>query len=123
MANPNLFILYVKDPAASARFYRKLLGREPAVAAPNFVAFPLDGEFTLGLWRQEKVEPPTAGGEARSEVAFMIPGDNAIAKTFEDWKAAGHEILQPLTVMDFGPTFVIADPDGHRLRVCEPDKE
>ncbi len=123
MTNPNLFILYVNDPAVSAAFYTKLLGREPAVAAPNFVAFPLDGGVTLGLWRQDNVEPKTKGGEARSEIAFMMPGDNAIARTFEDWKAAGHTILQPLTVMDFGPTFVIADPDGHRLRVCEPDKE
>lgn len=123
MTSPNLIILYVNDPAVSAAFYTKLLGREPAVAAPNFVAFPLEGGFKLGLWRQEKVEPRTAGGEARSEIAFMIPGDKAIAKTFEDWRAAGHTILQPLTAMDFGPTFVIADPDGHRIRVCEPDKE
>ncbi|NKF34577.1 drug:proton antiporter, partial [Pseudomonas sp. BGM005] len=41
MTSPNLIILYVKDPGESAGFYRTLLNREPAVEAPNFVAFPL----------------------------------------------------------------------------------
>ncbi|WP_374468302.1 hypothetical protein [Ferrovibrio sp.] len=29
-------------------------------------------------------------------------------------------ILQPPTAMDFGYTFLAADPDGHRLRVFAP---
>ncbi|MGV2103047.1 VOC family protein [Rhizobium sp. 21-4511-3d] len=122
MTSPNLIILYVKDPAESASFYRDILGREPAVAAPNFVAFPLDGGFTLGLWRRSNVEPQPSAIGNRGEIAFMVPGDQGVAKQYDDWRKRGLPIAQELVDLDFGPTFVVLDPDGHRLRVCEPDK-
>jgi catechol 2,3-dioxygenase-like lactoylglutathione lyase family enzyme len=122
MASPNLIILYVKDPAESVPFYRDLLGREAAVASPNFAAFPLDGGFTLGLWRRSDVEPQPSATGSRGEIAFMVPGEGAVAAHYEDWRRRGLPIAQDLTTMDFGPTFVVLDPDGHRLRVCEPDK-
>ena len=34
--------------------------------------------------------------------------------------ARGVHILQPPMAMEFGVTFVAADPDGHRLRVFAP---
>ena len=40
--------------------------------------------------------------------------------TFADWKQRGLPILQEPVQMDFGHTFVAADPDGHRLRVFVP---
>jgi hypothetical protein len=49
MPNPNLIILYVEDPSESFAFYRRLLDREPAASFPTYVAFELDGGFTLGL--------------------------------------------------------------------------
>lgn len=122
MANPNLILLYVEDPAKSTAFYRDLLGREPAVEAPNFASFPLDGGFFLGLWRITKVEPEPARSGSRGEIGIMIDGEGAVAKQYEKWKTAGHRFAQELTTLDFGPTFVILDPDGHRIRVCEPDK-
>ena len=122
MTSPNLIILYVRDPAESASFYKDILGREPAVAAPNFVAFPLDGGFTLGLWRRSNVEPQPSAIGNRGEIAFMVPGDNGVAKQYDDWRKRGLPIAQELVDLDFGPTFVVLDPDGHRLRVCEPDK-
>jgi catechol 2,3-dioxygenase-like lactoylglutathione lyase family enzyme len=122
MNSPNLIILYVKDPAESAAFYQNLLGREPVAAAPNFVAFALDGGFTLGLWRLSKVEPQPSAIGSRAEIAFMVPGEKGVAAVYDDWRQRRLPIAQDLTVMDFGPTFVVLDPDGHRLRVCEPDK-
>lgn len=86
------------------------------------MAFPLDGGFTLGLWRRSKVEPQPSAIGNRGEVAFMVAGENAVAKQYEDWRQRGLPIAQELTELDFGPTFVVLDPDGHRLRVCEPDK-
>ncbi|MGO4439839.1 VOC family protein [Rhizobium sp. RAF56] len=122
MASPNLIVLYVKDPAESVTFYRDLLGREPAVVSPNFAAFPLEGGFTLGLWRQSAVEPRPSPTGSRAEVAFMVEGDGAVARHYEEWRGRGLPIAQDLTDLDFGPTFVVLDPDGHRLRVCETDK-
>lgn len=122
MTSPNLIILYVKDPAESVGFYRGLLGREPVANAPNFAAFALDGGFTLGLWRRSSVEPQPSALGNRGEMAFMVPGEGSVAARYQEWRGRGLPIAQELTQMDFGQTFVVLDPDGHRLRVCEPDR-
>jgi catechol 2,3-dioxygenase-like lactoylglutathione lyase family enzyme len=122
MTSPNLIILYVKDPAESVGFYRNILNREPVADSPNFAAFALDGGFTLGLWRRSSVEPQPSALGNRGEMAFMVPGDGSVEEHYKDWRGRGLPIAQELTTMDFGQTFVVLDPDGHRLRVCEPDK-
>jgi catechol 2,3-dioxygenase-like lactoylglutathione lyase family enzyme len=122
MTSPNMIILYVKDPAESVPFYTDILGRAPAVDSPNFAAFPLEGGFTLGLWRRSSVEPQPSALGNRGEMAFAVSGEGAVAAHYEQWRNRGLPIAQELTTMDFGPTFVVLDPDGHRLRVCEPDK-
>jgi catechol 2,3-dioxygenase-like lactoylglutathione lyase family enzyme len=122
MTSPNMIILYVKDPAESVGFYKDILGREPVADSPNFAAFPLDGGFTLGLWRRSSVEPQPSALGNRSEMAFAVSGEGAVAQRYEQWRNLGLPIAQNLTTLDFGPTFVVLDPDGHRLRVCEPDQ-
>ncbi len=121
MTSPNLIILYVKDPAESVSFYRGLLGREPAVVSPNYAAFGLDGGFTLGLWRRSSVEPQPSALGNRGEIGFALPGNGSVAARYQDWRNRSMPVAQELTRMDFGETFVVLDPDGHRLRVCEPD--
>lgn len=118
MTQPNLILLYVEDTAASAAFYADLLDLAPAVASPNFTAFPLDSGVTLGLWARASVEPAPAADGARTEIAFMVPDRAAIEALLASWTARGLTIAQPLTIKDFGPTFTALDPDGHRLRVC-----
>ncbi|MBZ7923941.1 VOC family protein [Ensifer adhaerens] len=118
MAKANLIVLYVKDPLASVGFYRKVLGQEPRVTYQTFSSFELPGGFTLGLWAEHTVAPePTSSGH-RGELAFMVENEGAVRAHYEDWKEKGLPIAQELTEMDFGPTFVALDPDGHRLRVC-----
>lgn len=118
MAKANLIVLYVKDPLASVSFYRTVLGQEPSVTYQTFSSFALPGGFTLGLWAEHTVQPePTTSGH-RSELAFMVEDESAVRAHYEDWKEKGLAIAQELTEMDFGPTFVALDPDGHRLRVC-----
>ena len=36
--------------------------------------------------------------------------------TYAAWTKLGLAVVQEPTRMDFGFTFVVADPDGHRLR-------
>ena len=62
MTNFNLVVLYVKDSAASAAFYEKLLGQPIAQSSPKFSMLPLSGGGMLGLWQREDVEP-RAGGD------------------------------------------------------------
>jgi catechol 2,3-dioxygenase-like lactoylglutathione lyase family enzyme len=121
MPKPNLFLLYVDDTAASVAFYRRLLGREPLRSFPTFASFALEGGHTLGLWAKGGVAPEPAEGGARTEIGFMLPDAGAVEALNGTWKALGLPFAQELTTMDFGPTFVALDPDGHRLRVCLVD--
>ncbi|WP_337270630.1 VOC family protein [Oryzifoliimicrobium ureilyticus] len=121
MLSPNLILLYVRDPLASAEFYGKIFGSEPVAVSENFIAFSFDNGVTLGLWRQSKVVPQPSAIGYRGEVAFMVPGSEGVEARYREWQSLGLPFAQELTRMDFGPTFVVLDPDGHRLRVCEPE--
>ena len=122
MANPNLILLYVKDPAKSAAFYKELLGREPSASFPTYVAFALDGGLALGLWSTQRIKPQPPENGNRTELAFMVEDAAAVEGLYSDWSKRGIAIEQQPTTDVFGRTFVALDPDGHRLRVCTPDK-
>ncbi|BCP51584.1 glyoxalase [Kaistia sp. 32K] len=123
MTTPNMILLYVDDTAASAAFYADLLGQPAAHESPNFAALPLDNGITLGLWARGQAKPATTASAngANGEIVFMVEDKPKIDALYADWRARGLEIEQELTVLDFGPTFVALDPDGHRLRVCLQD--
>lgn len=133
MQTPDLLLLYVKDVDKSAGFYRDLLNREPQAAFPTYVAFSLDGGFTLALWSAERAAeewakqratanlPPAESGN-RFELAFQVEDEEAIETMYSDWRQRGIKIAQePMTAV-FGRTFVGLDPDGHRIRVCVGDR-
>ena len=119
---PNFLLLYVADPPASARFYQSLLGCPPVEASPTFALFALAGGLMLGLWRANTVQPAAEPGAtaARHELAFPVADEAAVRACFNAWSALGLHRLQEPTAMDFGFTFTVADPDGHRLRVFAP---
>ncbi|WP_137152106.1 VOC family protein [Devosia sp. FKR38] len=118
MPTLNYILLAVADPAASARFYTALLGREPVENSPTFVLYVLPNGIKLGLWIANEIvpAPQPAGGV---EVTFSTSSDDDVRATHAAWQQHA-TILQQPTAMDFGFTFVAADPDGHRLRVFAP---
>jgi len=120
MIDPNYIILYVDNPLESSDFYAALLGRPAIESSPLFALFVLDSGVKFGLWANHSVAPsPTvAGGGA--EVAISVQGNEQVESLHHDWKDRGLPILQAPTQMDFGYTFVAADPDGHRLRIFAP---
>lgn len=120
MANPNFLILYVADPLASAAFYSMLLERPPVESSPGFAMFALDSGVMLGLWKRAEVLPAVDKIGAGAEVAFAVKDDAAVDALRATWSARGLPLLQQPVKMDFGYTFVAADPDGHRLRVFAP---
>ena len=116
---PDFMLLYVDDPAISARFYGDLLGREPLDARPGFVMFRLDNGMRLGLWGKDTVSPaPNAPGGF--EIGWPVAGNADVDQIASDWAANGVTILQQPENMSFGRTFTALDPDGHRLRVYQP---
>ena len=119
MSTLNYILLAVANPAASADLYTKLLGRQPVENSPTFVMFVLEHGLKLGLWVADQIEPAPkpAGGV---ELSFAMPDRNAVIETYAAWTALGLKVLQEPTRMDFGFTFVVEDPDGHRLRPFTP---
>lgn len=120
MPNFNFVVLYVENPQASAAFYADLLGRAVIDSSPGFAMLPLSDAVMLGLWLRKAVEPAATAPAGGSEVAFAVADAAAVQATAADWKQRGLKIVQEPVQMDFGHTFVAADPDGHRLRVVAP---
>ena len=120
MTTPNFILLYVANPLESATFYTDLLGRGPVEASPGFALFPLEDGMMLGLWARAGVLPAAGANGTAGELAFSVDGAAAVDAMHGVWQAKGLAILQPPTDLDFGRTFLAADPDGHRLRVFAP---
>ena len=115
MRTLNYILLAVADPAASKQFYSNLLGLEPVQNSPTFVLYVLPNGVKLGLWIKDEIEPkplPVGG----VEVTFSEDDDAAVRATYADWSGKA-KVLQEPVAMDFGFTFVVEDPDGHRIRV------
>ncbi|AHK42578.1 MULTISPECIES: VOC family protein [Ensifer] len=122
MLTPNLILLYVEDPEQSAAFYTRLLGRGPVAAFPAYVAYALDNGLNFSLWSTKAANFVSSGSGHRMEIAFMVKDDAEVERLYAEWRKAGIPIEQDLMTAVFGRTFVALDPDGHRLRVCTPDK-
>ena len=117
---PAMTILYVKNAAASADFYEKLFEMAPTDRADTFSLFHLPTGLVLGLWSRDGVKPDahlTGGG---CELAIRAPNPTEVDAIHERWKALGIPVLQAPVEAEFGRTFTVADPDGHRIRVFNP---
>ena len=120
MTNPHFLIFHVDSPAASAAWYAELLERRPIQASPTFVLFALSSGLMFGLWSRHEVVPPAAPTIGGAELAIAVEDPGAVDAIHATWGGRGLMILQAPTDMDFGRSFVAADPDGHRLRVFAP---
>ena len=118
--NPNFVILYVDNPPKSAAFYQDLLGRAPVETSPTFALFVLDAGFKLGLWSWHTVEPVARVTGGGNELCIAVDGNQRVDELFADWGARKLTVAQAPEEMDFGYTFVVLDPDQHRLRVFAP---
>lgn len=117
---PTMTILYVDKPATSAAFYERLLGLAPAELSETFALFVLPGGLVLGLWSRATVEPAATLTGGGCELAIRAATAALVDETHATWKAQGVTVLQSPVTAEFGRTFTIADPDGHRIRVFTP---
>lgn len=117
MTNSNSLLLFVKDATASTRFYARLLGQEPVEASQTFAMFILPSGLGLGLWGAAGVEPASTAAGGGCDLGFKVENAALVDATHAEWQGKGATILLPPTDLDFGRSFVAADPDGHRLRV------
>lgn len=120
MNHPSYALLYVADVPRSAEFYARLLALQPVESSPGFALFVLPSGLKLGLWARAAVQPPVTAEPGGGELCIAVNTAAEVdARIAEEW-TLGRTVLQPPTTMDFGYTAVVADPDGHRLRVFAP---
>ena len=117
MTDSNSILLYVADAPASARFYARLLEQKPVEASPTFAMFVLPSGLALGLWGKGGVDPKPAAAGGGCDIGFKVDAAATVDTVHADWAGKGASILLAPTDLDFGRSFVAADPDGHRLRV------
>lgn len=123
MTTPSMTMIYVDSPEKSAEFYRQLLGTEPVEQSPTFALFIFNNGFKLGMWSKHTVEPAPAATGGGTEICFMCEQPQQVDALYQQWRDKGLTIVQSPVELDFGYTFVAADPDGHRLRVYKLNDE
>jgi len=122
MLTPNLLLLYVEDPLRSAIFYEKIFSIKPAASFPTYVAFTFENGFTFSLWSLHAKDFVSSGTGHRAEQAFLVENEEKVREIYKQWRELEVTIEQDMHEAAFGLTFVALDPDGHRIRVCIPDK-
>lgn len=106
-------LLFVENPLKSSLFYQDLFGIKPIEESPTFVMFALEGGAMIGLWSKHTAEPRVSAEPGASEICFAT---DKVDDLFDSWGEKKITVAQKPTDMDFGRTFVILDPDGHRIR-------
>lgn len=121
------FILYVRDQQASARFYRSVLAREPALDVPGMTEFRIAAGAILGLMPEKGIQrllgsalpdPAGARGVPRAEVYLVVDDPRSYhARAL----AGGAREMSPLADRDWGHRVAYSlDEDGHLLAFAEP---
>ncbi|MBX8801880.1 drug:proton antiporter [Ochrobactrum sp. MR28] len=121
MNHPDNLMLYVTNPEASATFYAELFGIQPVEQSPTFVLFILQSGLKLSLWSKRTVQPAPAKSGGGCEFSMRVETQDAVYALYAKWRDLKADILMAPAQLDFGWSFVIADPDGHRLRVYALD--
>jgi catechol 2,3-dioxygenase-like lactoylglutathione lyase family enzyme len=106
-------LLFVSNPQKSSLFYQDLLGIKPVEESPTFTLFALSNGIMLGLWSKYTAEPLVTAPPGAMEICFPV---DDVDRLYEEWGKKQVTVAQKPTDMDFGRTFVILDPDGHRIR-------
>ena len=120
MHSPSLMIFYVTDMPKSRAFYEAVLEAEPVEASPTFAMFRLESGFSICIWQKDGVTPPVSTPGQAGELAFILPDAAAVDARYSAYRLTGYPILQKPEQLDFGYALLVADPDGHRLRMFAP---
>lgn len=112
-ANLGFVLLFVENPQKSVRFYQELFEMQPIEESATFAMFALNNGVMLGLWSKYTAEPRVEAPAGALEICFPT---NDVDALYAAWGKKRVTVAQKPTDMDFGRTFVVLDPDGHRIR-------
>ncbi|AKK07189.1 lactoylglutathione lyase-like lyase [Corynebacterium mustelae] len=116
-----VFIVYASNLDASVAFYTKLLNLETSFESPRYVTMDLASGVSLALWTGESDSLMNAGSRTSEVCVNLGGGEQEILATYDEWVKQGVSVLEEPHDDVFGKTFVVADPDGNRIRVAPID--
>lgn len=120
MPSANLQLIYVTDIARSTELYTRLFDAEPVFSSPRYVAFASGAGTLFALWSGG--EAPDAAAPRFAEIGIMLEKGEAVDALFDRWQhVPGLRVVRAPYTDVFGRTFLVADPDGHVIRVCPLD--
>ena len=126
MLSAGISILYVSNVMKSSNFYAQLFGINPVEKSPTFALFVFENGFKLGLWSCYTVEPSVnqIASIPSGEIVFTVQDKPEVDTLYQTW-GTQHQVtvIQKPAQLDFGYSFAVLDPDGHRLRVCFLEEE
>lgn len=120
----NLQLVYVTDIVRSTQFYKMLFNSEPIFSSPRYVAFSAtdDKKALFAIWSGGT--RPDLNAPRFTEVGILLPSNEEVDRLFEKWeKMSAITIVKKPYDEVFGRTFIIADPDGHLIRVSPLDEQ
>ena len=112
-------ILYVRDQAASTRFYSAVLLAEPTLDVPGMTELPLPGGAVLGLMPEAGAarllgtpyDPSRAVGAPRAELYLVVDDP---ARYHARCITAGAKEISPISPRDWGhDAGYLLDRDGY----------
>lgn len=119
----NLQLVYVSDIKRSTQFYKTLFNCEPNFSSPRYVSFSAadNSKALFAIWTGGTT--PDLNVQRYSEIGIMLPSNEDVDRLFEKWeKNTTITIIKKPYDEVFGRTFIIADPDGHLIRVSPVDE-
>ena len=103
--------LAVRDPTASLRFYRELVGIEGPVREEEYGFVIASGDVAFTLFRGE---PPPSAGEFH--IGASLPDGDAVRRRRSELSAAGATELEWWDEPGY-VSVKIADPDGYSVEL------
>ena len=113
-----LVSLYVRDLPGMQVFYTEKLGLEvvPQLTGGGFVFLKPARGTPLAL-QEAAMLPPGAGTQpGASSLGFDV---DDLEATYNDWKAAGVEVVSEIGDMGAGRVFYARDPEGNSIAITQ----
>jgi len=113
--------LYVADPAASAKFYKRVFGFTAIDSSQRLCAMKAGDRQVLLLFRKggSLAIPSPHDGDGELHLAFAIPA--AALATWETWLAENGIAVEEKRSWDRGgQSLYFRDPDRHLIEVATP---
>ena len=114
MPNPVVhFEIGIKDPEASAAFYRELFGWQIHSSDPEYcVVDSADGGIGGGLMRTH--------GDMPTYVTFYVSVDDLVTSLEHAVKLGGRALVQPTPIPRVGSFALFTDLDGNVIGLLQP---